>query len=120
MDQKTGLSALGRTVLVELQEVEETTKSGIVVFSESEKTRESMAQVEAVILDFGTSCWDDQSGAYSNVKVGDRVIIAKYAGMLIDKRTTKDGRSCYRLINDLEVKCLIGWKNQDEQTQKAA
>lgn len=39
-------------------------------------------------------------------KIGDRVLMAKYAGVALSEKFTKDGRA-YRILNDRDILCTI-------------
>lgn len=66
---------LADRVVVKMVEVEETTKSGIVLPGTA-KEKPQMAEVLAV----GPGGYEDGKEIKMEVKVGDRVIISKYAG----------------------------------------
>lgn len=92
-----GVTPCGHRVLVYPLPVEEMSKGGIVIPMELTR-RESMAQVEATVMAIGPTCWKDQPGE-PWCKVGDKVLIAKYSGLLrigLDERV-------YRVISDLDV-----------------
>ena len=66
---------LSDTVLIKMEEAEETTKSGIVLAG-SAKEKPQIADVIAV----GPGGVVDGKEVVMNVKVGDRVITSKYSG----------------------------------------
>ena len=92
-----GVSPCGHRVLVFPVPTERKTASGIIIHDTS-ADREDMAQIDAIIVSIGSNAWKDQKcGDWA--KVGDRVLIAKYAGLV---RKGNDGKM-YRIINDLDV-----------------
>lgn len=97
MQNNSGIYPKGHRVLVKPFEITTTTESGIILYSLSEQDREDMAQTEGVIVAIGNTAWADVKDAFA--EVGDRVVFAKYSGLL---RTGKDGVK-YRIINDLDV-----------------
>jgi co-chaperonin GroES (HSP10) len=72
--------------------------SGGIVIPDTLVDREDMAQVEALVLSVGPTCWKDQPGG-AWCKEGDTILMAKYSGLV---RKGPDGRT-YRVINDLDV-----------------
>ena len=66
---------LADRVVIKNVEAEETTKSGIILTG-SAKEKPDVAEVVAV----GPGCLVDGNQVEMTVKVGDRVLIAKYAG----------------------------------------
>lgn len=93
-----GVVPCGHRVLVWPVPVEEKTQSGIILHAESVK-RENMAQIKALVLDVGDTAWADQPGSRCWARVGDTILIAKFAGLLVKGNDEKD----YRIINDLDV-----------------
>ena len=69
------LTPLSDHVIIKMVEVEETTKSGIILTA-SAKEKPSVAQVVAV----GPGGMVDGHDVVMTVKVGDKVITSKYAG----------------------------------------
>lgn len=101
LENKSGCHPSGHRVLVLPDSKEETTASGIVIHSLSQLDREQMAQMEGIIVDVGSTCWDDVGGAWAHI--GDRILFAKYAGTV---RIGLDGLE-YRIINDLDVVAIL-------------
>ena len=97
----SGLIPLGHRILVLPEEVEEVTKSGIVIAVGTAKQREEMAQIFGTVVAIGPTCWADQAQK-DWAKVGDKIIFGKYSGLLY---TGDDGKE-YRIINDLDVVAL--------------
>jgi co-chaperonin GroES (HSP10) len=94
-----GVTPCGHRLVVWPLPVEKMSKGGIAIPHQLVE-REDMAQMEAVVVAVGPSCWKDQpEESRPWCRVGDKVLIAKYGGFL---RKGLDGRD-YRLINDLDV-----------------
>lgn len=102
---ESGILPVGETILVLPDEIETTTASGIVKVTEANLEREQLAQVDGVVIAVSDLAWRDEPGP--RAKVGDRVIFAKYAGMV---RKGKDGKT-YRMINDTDVKAVLVKEN---------
>ena len=69
------IKPLADRVVIKMVEAEETTKSGIILTASAQE-KPSIAEVVAV----GTGGNVDGKDIVMNVKVGDRVLISKYAG----------------------------------------
>lgn len=99
---KSGIVPAGHRILVKPDPVEEVSSGGIVLSTKETREREQMAQVDGTLVAVGATAWKDQpDGAWA--KVGDRVSIGKYAGLL---RKGKDGEE-YRIVNDLDLVCVL-------------
>jgi co-chaperonin GroES (HSP10) len=112
MENKSGILPVGHTVLVLPKVIEETTESGIVIATDYLE-KEQMAQLFATVIAVSPVAWSDVKGRDGQsvgalVEPGDEIMIAKYAGYLIDG---KDGQS-YRLIGDLDVKAKVDKENK--------
>ena len=106
MINESGIHPVGHRVLILPEQVEEKTQSGIIVHSASQLAREEMAQINGLVVDVGTTAYDDQTTPWC--QVGDRVIIGKYSGLIYDGN---DGKK-YRVINDLDVVALVKRKDK--------
>mgnify|MGYP000937462470 CR=1 FL=1 len=69
------LKPLADRVVIKMTEAEETTKSGIIL-TQAAKEKPSIAEVLAV----GPGGLVDGKEVKMNVKVGDKVVVSKYAG----------------------------------------
>jgi co-chaperonin GroES (HSP10) len=107
MQNNSGIYPKGHRVLVMPFAVEEKTKSGIIISTATEKRREEMAQMEGILISIGNTAWADVKEPFANV--GDRVMFAKFAGIL---KTGKDGVE-YRILNDLEIVATLD--NEEEE-----
>jgi co-chaperonin GroES (HSP10) len=77
-------------------EITKVSKGGIILQTEETSEREQMANTTGIVIAMGEECFEKGSRW---CEVGDKVIFAKYAGLLY---TGKDGVS-YRLINDEDI-----------------
>ena len=105
MGNSSGIVPVGVSVLVLPDAVEQTTESGIVISTHSEHAREELRQTDGVVIAIGPNAYYDEE---ARCKVGDRVIMAAYAGMV---RKGNDGLS-YRLIKDDDVKAILTEKDE--------
>src|SRR3990167_469711 len=106
MINESGIYPVGHRILILPEQVEEKTQSGIIVHSASQLAREEMAQINGLVVALGNTAYQDQPDSWC--KVGDRVIIGKYSGLIYDGN---DGKK-YRVINDLDVVALAERKDQ--------
>lgn len=97
MSNESGINPCGWRILIKPKEVMEKSAGGIILATESTKEREQMANTTGVVIAMGDQCYQDESTPWCTV--GDKVIFAKYAGLLYKGR---DGTQ-YRLINDKDV-----------------
>lgn len=102
IENESGIWPVGHRVLILPAQVEEKTEAGIILHTSSQRVREEMAQIEGKVISIGTTAYADQLSPWC--KVGDKVIIGKYSGLVYDG---KDGQK-YRVINDLDVVCIVG------------
>ena len=96
----SGIYPKGHRVLIRAEEVEEKKEGGILLPSEIQK-REQLAEIRGRVVELGSTAYADQTEPFC--KVGDRVIFAKYSGIVYDG---KDGLE-YRVINDLDIVAVI-------------
>ena len=93
MTNESGINPVGWRILILPQEVREMSDGGIILTSESTKEREQMANTTGVVVAMGDQCYADEPTPWC--KVGDKVIFAKYAGLLyLGKNKTH-----YRIIS---------------------
>lgn len=97
----SGIRPVGETLLILPEQIEEKTASGIYVGTPAEVERQQLGQIEGVVVAVSPYAWADE--VEPRAKVGDKVIFAKYAGMV---RKGKDELT-YRLINDTDVKAVL-------------
>jgi len=101
MKNESGIIPVGLNILIKPDEVEATTASGIIVATLSQQDRLELQQTEGTVLAMGPMCYADENEP--RCKIGDKVIMAAYAGM---RRMGVDEKY-YRLINDNDVKARL-------------
>jgi co-chaperonin GroES (HSP10) len=99
---------MGSRVLILPKQIEEKTKSGILLGTPEQLDREQLAQTEGIVVALGLDAYSDFKSPWC--KVGDKVVIAKYAGMM---RTGND-EVWYRLINDTDVVAVLEEKEDKD------
>jgi len=97
MSNVSGINPAGWRVLIKPQEVKKVSKGGIILTTEASESREQMGNTTGIVVAMGDQCYADEPAPWCNV--GDKVIFAKYAGLLY---TGKDGAH-YRMINDKDI-----------------
>ena len=97
MSNKSGINPVGWRLLIKPQEVREVSEGGIILTTEVTKDREQMGNTTGVVVAMGSQCYADEPAPWC--AVGDKVIFAKYAGLLY---LGKDGFK-YRMINDKDI-----------------
>jgi co-chaperonin GroES (HSP10) len=93
----SGIHPQGHRVLIRTLELEAKTVSGIILATAEQAEREEMSNTTGDVIAVGP----DANGWG---QVGDRVIFAKYAGLLY---VGKDGKK-YRVINDDNIVATLG------------
>jgi co-chaperonin GroES (HSP10) len=97
MNNTSGMNPAGHRILIKPQEIKKVSAGGIILSTESSGEREQMANTTGVVVAMGDTCYHDKPNPWC--KVGDKVIFAKYAGLLY---LGKDGMQ-YRMINDEDI-----------------
>ena len=88
-------------VLVKLIEIGEKTVGGIIIPDERHD-RDQWAQTEAELIAVGGNAFEDWNEKGPIPKVGDRVLVSKYAG----ERPDKDESNPHRICMDKDI-CAI-------------
>jgi co-chaperonin GroES (HSP10) len=101
ISNEAGLVPVGHRVLVRMDDVERQTESGIIIRDE-QADKEEMSGTKATVIAVGLSAWADQRIGGMWAKIGDRVMISRFAGQL-----WKNGKIKYRVISDLDVIAVI-------------
>jgi co-chaperonin GroES (HSP10) len=97
----------GNKILVKMDQVETTTKSGIIISAPGTlNERAEMAQMDGTVVALGPLAYFDQPKAW--LKVGDRVKITKFGGWL-----HSEGEDKYRVIHDLDVIMVLKGANDE-------
>jgi chaperonin GroES len=97
MNNESGINPCGWRILIKPFEIKEVSNGGIILTTGKIKEREQMANTTGVVIAMGDECYADEASPWC--KVGDKVIFAKYAGLLY---LGKDGNQ-YRIVNDKDV-----------------
>ena len=100
MEDTSKLSPLEFAVLVKPDKVSDQTSGGIWVPLEA-RERQQYAEVKSTVVACGGNAFSDWKPPIP--KIGDRVYVAKYAGLMV---RGEDGDS-YRIVSDKDCKCLI-------------
>jgi len=100
MKNTSGIIPVGRKVLVKPDDVEEKTSGGLFL-PDTVRDKERMAQVKATLIDAGGNAFEDLNDPLP--EPGQRVYVAKYAGIRIDG---EDGE-WYQLIYDEDIAAII-------------
>jgi co-chaperonin GroES (HSP10) len=93
----SGFRAIGHRVLLQPEEVEKKTESGIILVDKTVVAEENKAVV-CRVLEIGHDCWTDKTTDYC--QVGDRVLVGMYTGKFHDSPV--DGKK-YRFVMDTDV-----------------
>ena len=94
-ENQTGLVPLGRAVLVRPYEPE--FAKSVIVRPDAVSERSMMVEMRAVVLDIGPSAWTSEP---ARAKVGDKVLVAKYAGVICKSPLTGE---LLRVVNDNDI-----------------
>jgi len=96
------LTPILHRIILQLDDIEEVTASGIVIPKDLiEKERKAVET--GTVISIGETAFKDYGGSLDTIKIGDRVIIAKYSGKEIqDVDKTK-----FVVINDEDVLVII-------------
>lgn len=102
----SGFHPKGYAVLVlpyepEMKKAEEKSR---IVLPEQVKERSRMVETRALVVEVGACAWSEEPEP--RAKVGDTVLITRYAGELVSPDIAKDGKG-YRLVNDRDIYCVI-------------
>lgn len=91
----SGVSPLGRAVLVEYYEPER--RNTTIIIPESVRKGETLVEQRATVVEIGPACWPDEP---PRAEVGDRVLIARMSGYALTGPA--DGK-LYRIVNDRDI-----------------
>ena len=97
MSNESGINPVGNRLLIKPQEVKKVSKGGIILTTETSEAREQMGNTTGIVIAMGDHCYLEDTEKWC--AIGDKVIFAKYAGLLY---TGKDGVN-YRMINDHDI-----------------
>jgi chaperonin GroES len=102
MENKSGIQPVECKVLCLLDEVKEKTSGGIIL-PDSVKQDQKLAQVKATLVAVGGNAFKDPTWLEPVPKIGDRVYVAKYAGIYVEGVD----EVVYRLCNDQDIAAII-------------
>lgn len=95
-------------IILKLDAVETKTESGIIIPDMVTEKERKAVEVGTVVA-LGSTCFKDYGADSDIVKVGDRVIIAKYSG----KEVKDSDDQSYVICNDEDIICILrGEKNE--------
>lgn len=105
------MKAVGHRLIIRPKPLETKTESGIVIsYGDKEKLHKSGVE-EGTVVDIGPMAWKNPDLGYGSpdwqpwVKIGEKVIYAKYSGKLTtDPETGED----LLVINDTDVQASLG------------
>jgi len=96
------LTPILHRIILKLDSIEEVTAGGIVIPKEFVDKERKAVEI-GTIISIGDTVFKDYGGSIDTVKVGDRVLIAKYSGKDVEDI---DGTK-YVVINDEDVLVII-------------
>lgn len=89
-------------IILKLDDIEEVTSSGIVIPKDLiEKERKAVET--GTVISIGETAFKDYGGSLDTIKIGDRVIIAKYSG----KEVQDIDETKYVVCNDEDILVII-------------
>lgn len=94
------LRPAGHRILVKLKDVEQKSKGGIILASDTDVRAQRYATQEAEVIELGQTAYKAFDDGTPWVKVGDTVLIAKYSG---ENREDPETKEIFRIINDEDV-----------------
>jgi len=95
-------------IVLKLDNVETKTEAGIII-PDMVTEKERKAVEIGTVVSIGSTCYKDYGADPNIVKVGDRVIIAKYSG----KEVKDIDDTPYVICNDEDIICILrGEKNE--------
>lgn len=93
----------GHRVLLELIDPETKSKGGIIIAG-ADTERAKLAVEEGIVISLGINAFKDFSNGEPWCKIGDTVMIARYAG--VDKKDPNTDKN-YRVVNDEDIVGVI-------------
>lgn len=106
MLNKSGITPVEYKILIQPEEVERKTESGIVLVDKV-TDREKMAQVRGKLIAVGGNAFEDWQEPIP--KVGDTISYAKYAGLIVKGKDEVE----YRITNDKDITAIIKEESND-------
>lgn len=124
MINKSGLKPLGVAVLIKSYEPERV--GGMIAIPDNVAGRMAMVDQRAIVVEAGEAAWKDEGYwkpflylfrrwvSKPRAKVGDKVLVTKFAGFMAGAGITQDGEQ-YRLVNDRDIFTQITWEDNRER-----
>lgn len=113
IENKSGVIPVGYSILVLPEQVKRQSESGIELMTETTAEREQLRQTDGIVIAIGPRAFDKETDPLGNVvprcKVGDRVIMIAYAGMV---RKGNDDLM-YRLVADDDIIGILEEKTNE-------
>ena len=103
MSNYTGITPLLNRILIKPMVVVNQTASGIIVSTEGMSEREQLGNTTGEVIAVGPDAFKEDGYTTPPIKSGDKVIMAKYAGLMY---VGKDGNK-YRMINHSDITGLL-------------
>lgn len=107
-EKKTRFRPCGHRVLVMPDDVEE--MRGSLYVPQSVRDKEQYEQIFGTVVRIGRNAWKGFDDGHPWAEVGDRVMIAKYGGFIVQNPKTGE---CLRLLNDEDI-CIVDEGEDDE------
>ncbi len=102
MKNESGIFPVEYKVLIQMRKVEKVSAGGIILPDQTVE-KDSFERAEGVVVAFGSIAFTDPNWGEGAPKVGDRVMIDKYAGCFVQG---KDGAE-YKIISDKEIGAIV-------------
>jgi len=103
MSNVTGINPILNRILLKPLYVVNKTATGIIVSSDGMSEREQLGNTTGEVVAIGPDAFKEEGYTEPPVKVGDKVVIAKYAGLMYIGR---DGNK-YRMINHDDITGIL-------------
>lgn len=94
----------GHRILVKMKPYDPVTKNGIMVVTGLSRDTHTKALQHAIVMELGATAYSGFGDGTPWCKVGDLVLITKYAGVDIKDDESED---IYRVINDDDVLAVL-------------
>ncbi|MDY3918412.1 MAG: co-chaperone GroES [Candidatus Limivivens sp.] len=91
------LKPLGDNVVLQYQDVEEKTESGIILPDSAKKKPQ-----EAVVIAVGPGKWKDGQQTVMQVKEGDKVVLSEYGGTEV-----KIGEEEFKIVSQDDILAIV-------------
>lgn len=115
MMSEVKIKPCGYYVLIQMDPVSRKSESGIIMRSDKEKERESLANSTGKVLAFGPAAFQGLANGVNSpdewgVAVGDQVEFTSYDGKVpkSDEVLDEDGKNLLRLIQDQHIIAKVG------------